>query len=507
MMIIKLIFVIFCLVPVLCFGYGNHQTLEITNIKSAGGGTPALSEHNRIFKAYPGITYTVPVGVIGGTFPYTFVLSNAPSGMSINARTGVVTWTNPQTSASNITVTVYDKTNTSTSATWSITVGTSGFIFVDDDASPGGDGTITTPYDTIQDVLDIGSSAVNSIVYFRAGAYAVPRYNGVRSSPGLYGCNLLADGGRAHIWIGYPGETIVLNMGGVNENYAWWFETSTDVAGRDNVWFENITIQSPREWGFRHHSGSYFTLYNIVMDDLVGSSFTGNSGGFYSSRAGNVYYTHIVDCSFTDFVTAHHVGSLYVLNKTLIERNTFNGTNGPSIVIKEDVQYTTVRRNQFLNCTSAYGSSTNAVFNYLNTGCNYNEFCYNYVDTAIDWFNNDNNQGETWFYRNTLVGGTLYMKNLDYPSSCEGPWAFENNVFQNSAEGLSYHYTCGNNPASCVSMANNLNGTTGIVDASGNLQGDYTSYLGTSGWQVGDSEYSNNVTTVTGCTISGASMQ
>lgn len=61
---------------------------------------------NRYYKAYPGLRYEVPIAVIGGTFPNTYSLISGPSGMSIDASTGVLSWPNPTTTGSPHTVTV-----------------------------------------------------------------------------------------------------------------------------------------------------------------------------------------------------------------------------------------------------------------------------------------------------------------------------------------------------------------------------------------------------------------
>ncbi|MHC4737359.1 MAG: putative Ig domain-containing protein, partial [Planctomycetota bacterium] len=44
-------------------------------------------------KAYPGIEYNIRLGVIGGRYPYSFSLVDAPSGMSITSDKGEISWT------------------------------------------------------------------------------------------------------------------------------------------------------------------------------------------------------------------------------------------------------------------------------------------------------------------------------------------------------------------------------------------------------------------------------
>lgn len=494
------------------FAYGNYQTLEITNIKPAGTGSPTISQYNRIFRAYPGITYTVPVGVIGGAFPYVFSLTNAPSGMTIDNHTGVVTWLNPQTSASNIEVTVHDKDGDSVAATWNITVtdSTNDFIFVNDDYSETESGSIAQPYNSIQDVLDLGSSAVNRIVYFREGTYAVPRHNGYRDSPGLYGCNLLADGGRAHIWIGYPGETATLSMGGVTETNAWWFETHTGIASQSETWFENLIIDKPIEWGIRHGAqGNYFTFWNNTMQGLTFIETSGNSnwGGIYTPTGGlHGNFMYVADNLWKDNEDAQFFGSIYRQNKLLLERNVFRDRtytgkiNGYTayIAIKADNDNVTVRRNEFYvpSNQTAFGTSINSRFGEYDGGGTANllsentEIYHNLVyggSTMQFTYGDEMNPDTLWFYRNTIVSTRIRWTYLNYPTNCkQGPYIFENNVFQNQDEWYYCDY-CGTSPASCIMDNGNYSAETGLVNSSGLLIN--RSNVGTYGWEIADDEY------------------
>src|SRR4029079_14725153 len=58
----------------------NHFPLELLNIKPVGSPPRGLSQNNRIFRAYPGVTYNIRAAVIGGNYPYSYTLSNPPSG-------------------------------------------------------------------------------------------------------------------------------------------------------------------------------------------------------------------------------------------------------------------------------------------------------------------------------------------------------------------------------------------------------------------------------------------
>ena len=70
-----------------------------------------LDTTNRFYKQYPAIEYNVRLGVIGGVYDsYVYSLPTSPSGMTIDANTGEITWANPVEAGSphNITARVTD---------------------------------------------------------------------------------------------------------------------------------------------------------------------------------------------------------------------------------------------------------------------------------------------------------------------------------------------------------------------------------------------------------------
>jgi hypothetical protein len=479
--------VLFMLLPALCFGYGNHQTLEIINIKASGTGSPAISSDHRIFKAYPGITYSIPVGAIGGKYPYTYSLSNAPSGMAIDSKKGIITWTNPQATANNITVRVTDQDSDYVEATWSITVGTSGFLFVDASTDASGTGTISDPYDTIQDILDLGSSAEHSIVYVRAGTYNIPVHNETGDSHAVGACNLAGNGTiRANKWIGYPGETVEFAFSQSNASNAHYIGSYGQENPIHSLWFENILLRDSWRWGLLIANSNYITVYNMRFYNNDFDTVSGNSGavGFYPSTPR--YNSYIGHSTFDNATDAAFIGSIYETNKLLIEFNTF-GTRynaGADVAIKGSTNYTTVRANIFNGTSTQYaiGSSSSGNF----AGCNYNEIVFNYLKTRGGDFNTNTNQGATWVERNTVAGASGWgFRATDYPDACAGPFVFEDNVFEvDSGTVTSQGSFSTEDYYLCTTQTNNSAATSGLIDADGKLLA--STYVGTRGWQFAD---------------------
>ena len=486
-----IIFLIAALIlPCIGWGYGNNQALEIIAPKASGTGSPAISSNHRCFRAYPGITYEFRAQVIGGAYPYVFSLSNAPDGMTINRSTGVITWANPQTSASNITLAVQDRDGDSASSSWSITVGTSGFLFVNSSYSGTETGTISQPFNSIQDLLDLDRSHESDFVYFRTGSYPVPTYH-PDYGPGN-GCSLSYDGGKPHIWMGYPGESVTIDM---DEHYFCTGQETTP------YYFGRLRFYNSSEYGFAASSRSnYATFYRCEFDTLTtGRSGNGNQGFYFTFAEGTGNHLVFQDCEFHDYTGTAGIGSLYSQNKMLIEGcrfyNQYAGITSicTAIAAKSSIANSTFRRNEAtISEGSVLGTGVNGMFtrhaeeNYSDN----NEICFNYFahngGGRVHTFNNNGNQRSLYHYRNTTVGSVV-MLNLVSPDSCEGPWYFDSNVFQNSASGLTYHDTCENGSSCITSYDGNLGGTTGLVDGSGLLVN--RDYVGTYGWEIAESEY------------------
>ena len=481
--ILKYIVLILFLSASSVFGYGDYQTFEIIAPKASESGSPAIPSTHRCFYAYPGLTYTFKAQVIGGDYPYTFSLSGAPSGMTIGEHTGVITWTNPQSHSGTITLTVYDRDGDSTSSQWAITVGTTGWYFVDDSAEAGGDGSISSPYDSIDDIMALNDE--DGRVYFREGTYAIPTYHAALSG-WAYGANFNYNN-SPHILITYPGESVTFT------GYNW----ENCSAMTTPLYWDGFTFSSREEHCIVSATNcTYTTIVNCEFSGLYSSSINSNQGASIYTPAGSGmgYYLVMQNNVIHDYVNAAGIGSISQQEKGLFEDNEIynqtEGTVGVVFAMKGSVKRSTIRHNNVhdINSGSICGASANGMFSiWSDSGpSEENEVCYNLFELVSGGYqagryNNSGNQGTLWSYRNTYVGPVAIQNQAS--GSCEGPFYFANDVMQNSASGVTTSYE------SCNTLENILSGASGIVDASGNLQGDYTSYLGTTGWQIADDEY------------------
>lgn len=451
---------------------GANYPLELTNIKPAG--SVGFDATHRIFRAYPGLEYNIRAAVIGGAYPYTFPLSNAPSGMTVDAR-GVVRWPSPDSTAS-ATIVVRDSEGTQVSATWTIDVTTAGFRFVDavrGNAAPSGAGTLDNPWRTLADVYN--NAGASDIIYFRAGTYnqlSLPR-----QSVGGAWERVEWNSTKACIWLAYPGETPTINFGYQAGVEAGPLLRISGTAGRppyiDGFEARNIGII-----GFQ--TAAPATFRRLRMYDLrLGGDGTNASFIMTLTQPTPVVGMVIQDSEFYNVFNHSVTIKVYAQEKLLIEDTIHRDARfGPEL--KDNVRRYTVRGNRIYNIErTALGGN-------MHSTTRDGEIAFNNIqgsEKALH-LNQDLMAGPTYTYRNTLVGPVVVNA-----TSSNGPFFIHNNVIVNGDTGTvsGSHITYGQvDDPSRVIVSNNLAGYPGdnIVDSDGRLTAGYASYLGTHGHQT-----------------------
>lgn len=468
----------------------NHFPLEVTNIKPVGSIPSGLDADSRIYRAYTGFTYNIRPAVIGGNYPYTFSLSNAPSGMAINANTGEITWSNPQANATP-TLTVRDASGAQVNSSWTITVGTSRFKFIDavngrnasnnGCSSSCGTGSQASPWRTIKDMYL--NAAADDITYFRAGTYGV--LDIARAGVGGPWEAVTLNESRSVIWLAYPGESPRIDFGWTGGGewgpMIYMEGTTIYVDGFETV---NSHIMAFQVGGTS--TGATFRK-NLLHHHGPGTAGTNASFIMTTQQYPNVAYGMVIqDNVFYDSPVDVNI-KLYSQNKTLIENNVFHDTVA-AMELKSDVRQFTVRGNTFYNITTniwdalAIGGNMHGLNDQPTTG---GEICYNNVrstDNLAISLNQDGQAMPIYVYRNTFVGHVA-VTNTD---AADGPFTFRNNVIINN-DGGNRIQLIGVTAPERVIVTNNLAGapSQAIVDSLGNLTAAYAQYLGTMGYQLG----------------------
>jgi hypothetical protein len=438
---------------------------------------PSLNTANRYYKAYPGIEYNVKVGVFGGTFPFVYSLTTYPSGMTIDASTGVITWSNPTASGSphNITVSVTDDESTTVTRSWTLTVTTTGFYFLD--ATNGNDasaGAIDTPWKTIGGMYKnskTDDTYAGGFLYFRTGTYLTKGTNIVFEDL----CRIpLTSNDKPVVWMGYPGETAIIDP---STAYIAMYSNAGNIYF-DNLSFTPLGVLDTNVFGLRIDSGEdNIVVRRISFHELPYLSGSYNQSFFMMSN-GETKSNYILFSENTcDTVNGGYCFLGYYTNKVVAEYNTLqNMTNAHGIAPKMNNTYWSIRKNTAITNMNTSGSiwiDTYATTN--NMDISFNNI--NDADVALEMGLEPSGYSPVYSYRNTYQG-TVNV--LNYSS---GTISFIQDIIIN-ANTPKITYSGGSTPT----QTNLLSGVTAdnIVNTSGILQGSYrTTYLGNRGWEIG----------------------
>lgn len=475
---------LFCLLSLLILGFAQtamaaNYPLELTNIKPNGTTLPAS---HRIYSAYPGLEYNIRAAVVGGAYPFTFALANAPEGMSVDAR-GVVRWFNPQADATP-TITVRDAEGTQVSVTWTIRVTTDGFRFVSaTNGTAGGSGTLASPWRNLADVYSLG--APTDIVYFRTGTYTLASLP--RQSVGTAWERVeFGQSANPTTWIAYPEESPRIDFGyraGGDPGALIRLNSNNAGGSLRHPYVDGFETLNSRIIGFQ--TGAPATFRRLRMHHLTVGGDGTNASFIMTLNSGETPMSGMViqDCDFSYWPVNSVSLKIYSQSKILIE-DTVHHDGSVAIELKGDVRQFSVRNNAFYNVSgTAIGGNMHGG---LGVGV-YGEVLYNNVrsgNPAVD-INQDGLAGRIHVYRNTFVG-RAQVRNTD---SADGPFYFQFNVIVNSDPGTpsgSHIYHLNVTDPSRIALFDNLVGSPSdnIVDINGNLTSNYARYLGTHGHQL-----------------------
>lgn len=482
----------------------SRYSLEILTPKATGSVPSGLDSGNVVYYAYPSLTYSIRAAAIGGAYPYTWSLSNAPGGMSINASTGEITWTNPTTDATDIQITVTDSSSATDSETYSVDVTTTGWFFVDGTNDGSGDtGAIDAPFDSLLQLYNASTSGGR--VYFRAGTYTpagIPTTNGTggAGSPYELGEERIEWGsGRACNWLAYPGDTrptvdfeytgdgFPYNEAGESKPRLKMGCEATAFIGLK--FYRAMTMAFQLERNATTRRGVY--VWNNIFD-TQGPGINGGNSGFimfvglevpgFADRTS--YGDVIIGNDFSNSLTGTGNSGLklYSLRKILIEDNdftTFGTGENEAVAIKGGIQDFTVRGNRFSGIGAiAIGGNMNCIENDPDNGaCVTNEetdgdVFHNYVaDAGTSAFDVGHTKirpvGRVDIARNTFVG-RVRIQNL---VTADGPWNFAKNAIENSDSAetpWSFYQDASVTDTSRATFDDDEKGTN-VVDGSGNL--------------------------------------
>lgn len=449
---------------------------------------PNLDTKNRFYKAYPSLEYNVRLAVAGGAFPYKFSLAKAPSGMTIDKR-GEISWPDPIGSGTPypVTATVTDSQGSMKSVSWTITVTTTGFLFVDaikgKTAAQGGTGTLANPWKTMKDVY--GGDTYDDkwtnhhpgeFVYWRAGTYILDTYY---EDCGGEGCRIPWSGRKPVVWLAYPTETPEINFSGVsNDAFIFFYDK---VANLYLDGFDFNINSNTRGKGVQIGNNGNITIRNNTFRGVTLCGQQGGNNSLLFLSGGTGEFTSIQDNVAYDSCGYWLLG--YDSPKTIVENNTITTNIKLPISPKDNIQHWTIRGNHIQGQTTS-GAIYAQEYNYSSDI----EICFNLIQMtgsdglALKLLSSDPG-GPMHVYRNTIIGHVDII-NLN---ANKGPWTFSENVIINNSSSPDKMTRVNSVDETRLIKDNNLLGspTEIIVDSQGYLTGAYTSYVGTRGFEIG----------------------
>jgi hypothetical protein len=454
---------------------------------SPDAGAPTISANHRIFWAYPGALYNIRSAVIGGVYPYTYSLQNAPSGMTINSETGEINWPNPLAGATNISFRVTDAAGTQIATTWSIAVNSARFIFLNASSPKGGNGSWASPYQQISEIPS--STHAGKIAYFMSGTYQVLDMARVTRTGDTSWERVEFNGSSKPLsWLEYPGQSAVIDFGWKGSDVVPLIRMTDGP-----IYLDGFETANSHNMAFQFGASHFGVVRRMNMHHQGPGQDGANSAFlmFLSNYGSPAIGTVIQDNTFSDITygTGNCALKMYSLNKSLVEDNIFHSTDagGEAIVaIKSDIPRFTVRRNTFYDIrTPAIGGNMHRI-NDATSG----EILFNNVRAGASvalFINQDGQAGRIDVYRNTF-NGRVWVRNTD---SGDGPFNFYNNVIVSGdppgrwISESRIHFENVTDAARIIAT-NNLEGTPSqnLTDSSGSLSAPNAAYLGTHGWQL-----------------------
>ena len=383
-----------------------------------------LSTTNRYYKTYTGILYEVPVAVLGGSYPYHYSLTVAPSGMTVGADIGdadygIIKWDTPVESGSphTITIRVQDQDGGDVSVTYTLTVTTAGFLFVDSvSGSDANAGTIGSPFGTMggwyggTDEADRFTTTYSGqFVYYRTGTYPT-------TDCYLEDNRRVAMGGtrKPLVHMAYPGESPVWNIasGGFAHTGA---SSNMCYSGID---FGNA-INADNQVAVGYDSGGSDRLFyanNWTHQAVAGTG--GSNPALIKSSDATTIGERLAISSNTMASNGYMLFLGYRTSKAVIENNTLGQTSTNGFYAKIENSDWSVRANTGLNAsTTGRLLTVDAYDTTSDIEASYNNFKTSSVGMQVGP-NSGGGITNVWDMRNTWQ----ITHNLVTTVSVIGPW-------------------------------------------------------------------------------------
>lgn len=403
---------------------------------------PEASSWSYSRNAHPGLRWEIPIVIQGGSWPFRheIVDDGGAAGLQIGAELqrsaqngfivhsagddyGLLWWDTPVAGNYSILLRVHDQEGSSIDVPVSLTVGSAGWVFVDADngSDSSGNGSINSPFRSIQRIHDGGMAFADHRVVL---AGVVPMDG---NSDGNLGINRNTQPQTPVVWVGWPGRSAVLEA----------YEGKISLTAPD---FYLANLEHRHRSDFFQDHGSYIHMITVwgnsdrlTLHDVHFSRFQGNPVNADLGNSSVIMFTdqgsprrHAAIVNNRISGTNGIFTSTYRLFESVFERNRAVGANfvtGEASTwaifwIKRGNDFLSLRANEFYQ-GNTWGTPGNLSAAMGMDAARNIEFAYNTVHTpydsaaqrrgAIKLFTNSSQTNyfwttETpiWLYRNSL---------------------------------------------------------------------------------------------------------
>lgn len=463
-----------------------------------------------------GIEWRIPIVVRGGAWPFIYVFVAGPPGMTLgrnygDADYGVLKWPSPTIGTHSIKVKVrtqdYARTAGSADSVGEHTISftlvvaaiTDATKFVCLDAVSGNDGNagaFATPRKTLSGFN--GLSTAGKQLILRGGTYAMNALSA-----------LLSLDSKAKVWIGYPGETPIVDYSGVWSGASCYIGFGGPGCFATNIRFSGSPPSMNGANDYHHivSNGNRNCFFECTFTGLNG---LGVNPGNFSNWSGIAMFTNLamhsdvsaVKCTFSNFSRLVNGGACvwYHARYGVIEGCTITGFNNPAnvqqgFILKGHCAQNTIRNNYI----PAQSFGTSPIVQHqgidgdnddVSDQPNFNETCWNYGFQTPPGHNGSTGTAHTYgagtyapwtgyCYRNTFVGAFWVSSN---GLACT--MHLNSNVLLTEAGVVNDATTYGSGPTAglTLSQSNNVIGSfanrASFVDSAGLLLSAYLSSNG-----------------------------
>lgn len=405
---------------------------------------PEASDWAYAKNAHPGLRWEIPVVVQGGAWPFQYSIADngGASGLTIGAeleRTreagfivhrvtpdyGVLSWDTPVEGEYDILVRVRDQSDNTLDVSVSLTVGANGWVFVDadhgDDAN--GDGSLNSPFRSVQRIHDGGADFADHRVYL-SGVVAMDG----NTKSGNLRIHRSQSPNTPVVWVGWPGRQAVL------EAYQGKISLNAPDFYLANLEHRHAADFYQDDGSFIHMISAWSNTDRLTFHDVNFSRFHGNPVNVDWGNSSVIMFTSLSTPRQHVAVVNNRLSgdngiftSAYTLRHSVFEKNraidanfvTGEASTWAIFWIKRDNEFMTLRANEFWD-NNSWGTPGNLSAAMGMDAARNIEFAYNTIHTpydagndrrgAIKLFTNSSQSAYSWtadtpvwLYRNSLT--------------------------------------------------------------------------------------------------------